>query len=192
MTPDERGGLVAYCTESAGDTGDTEVWLAGLELWGLPVLVRAALVAVDQSLVRLRDLPAVEVNVRPLMRASARWAQASDILDHAIACAHEASLCDNYADAAESASSQVGDWWSYAHVHAIGDIPAIIAWHEGISPPLMRFRGRPADAIVQSCVYFSQSPPRDPITPRALRGAISHALVAWARERGDPATTRWL
>jgi hypothetical protein len=164
-----------------------EMMLARTGSFGILPLVEAAFACVDHSFGLLSEAPWISSGSAPLLYPALDWA-CEPSTHHAQACAEVFHAWERHADAAEAASTDVGDWWTFAAVEAVAMIPAAIALASGLSVNLADLPicadASSEQLLTEVCLHFRGFPSDVPRSDQETLHAIASALLAWARD-GD-------
>lgn len=142
--------------------------------------VRAALTLAAAFFRRWANHPWIEIHSRPALDASRDWARCP-CLAHAQAAWSAAAAVEVHAEAANDASTMVGDWWSYEAVQTAHYLAALVALEAGLPEPTPADPiGPAAGLLAHVCRYFM--PGSEPETIDVLR----EELVPWLLGHTDP------
>jgi hypothetical protein len=164
-----------------------EILLARSASFGILPLVQAAFACIDHSFGLLATAPWISRGSAPLLYPALDWA-CNRSTQNARTCVEVFHAWEQHADAAEAASTDVGDWWTFAAIETVAMTPAAIALASGLPVKLtdlpIHADASAEELLTEVCVHFSGFPSNVPRSEQQTIDAIARALLTWARD-GD-------
>ncbi|MDC1142297.1 hypothetical protein OAU50_04335 [Planctomycetota bacterium] len=156
--------------------------------------VRASIAVLRLSLSFLtgrNSAPWITEHCAAVLHTSQNWAL--DPSEKTAKAAYEVAVSiDSRADAAEEASTDVGDWWSYQAVQAAHFIPAAIALAAELPEPFPDDPLGPdyKDLLDRACWEFAEFPSNVDRSEEQAVAVISKDLIPWLLGYSDPIQDR--